>query len=421
MTPIHTRRVVVTGLGAITPLGKTTSSSWASLVKGESGIGPITLIETMDQLCKIAGEVKHFNPEDYLDKKDARRMDRFMQFALVAAQEAYTDAGLTPENVDPERFSVVIGSASGGVRAIESSLHDVLEKGFRRLTPFFVPMMLSDLAAGRVSIALNAQGPNYSVVTACATGTDSIGSAYKMIQYGETDVAVAGGAEAAITPLSVAGFASARALSLRNHDPEKASRPFDKDRDGFVIAEGSCLLILEEREHALKRGAKIYGEIIGYARTSDAYDIVSPSPEGTGAKKSMELALKQAQISPDKVQYINAHATSTPVGDLCETRAILSVFGEHASTGKVLVGSTKSMTGHLLGAAGSLEAAICLLAMQNQILPPTINVDNQDPECPLDVVANTARAMPADFEVSMSNSFGFGGHNATLIFRKTSA
>ncbi len=412
----HKRRVVVTGVGGVTPCGNDPETFWKNVLEGYCGVGPITLFDASEQACTIAAEVKDFRPEDYMDKKEARRMDRYMQFALAAAHQAYEDSGLTPDSVDPERFSAIVGTGSGGIGTVEAQHLEVLEKGYRRCSPFFVAMMICDMGAGRISMKYNAQGPNLAVVTACATGTDSIGNAFRMIQYGETDVAFAGGAEAAITPMSVAGFSAARALSFNNDNPQAASRPFDKHRDGFVMGEGSVILILEELEHAQKRGAKIYGEILGYGRSSDAHDIVAPPQDGRGAASAMRRALQDAGIEATEVHYINAHATSTPQGDVAETNAIKAVFGDYAQNG-LLVSGTKSMTGHMIGSAGSAEALLSLLALRDQIIPPTINVDEQDPECDLDVVPNQARRVE-NFKVAMSNSFGFGGHNASLIFRK---
>ena len=410
--------VVVTGLGLITPCGNNRDTFWSSIVHGKSGIGAITLFDASDYGCRVAGEVKNFNPEDYMDKKDARRMDRFIQFAMVAAQQAYDDAKLTPDQFDPERFSVVIGTGSGGITSIENQVKEILANGPRKCSPFFIPMMISDMAAGRVSIALNAQGPNLAVVTACATGTDAIGTAYRMIQNGEADIAVAGGAEAVITPSSVAGFVASRAMSRKfNDQPTLASRPFDTRRDGFVIGEGASVLILETREHAEKRGAPIYAELVGYGRSSDAYDIVSPHPEGRGAIRAMQNALKDADLSPESIGYINAHATSTPVGDIIEAKAINTVFqnAQRSSSEPLLVSATKGMTGHMLGAAGSTEAIITILALQNQMIPPTINLEQQDPDCELDIVPNTARKV-SNLKRALSNSFGFAGHNSALIF-----
>lgn len=411
------RRVVITGIGVITPSGVKVDAFWDNILEGRSPIGPLTLINSDDQVCKIAGEVKDFKPEDYMDKKESRRMDRYTQFAMAAAKEAYEDSGLTPESVAPERFGVIVGSAAGGMGTMEWQMREVMEKGYRRTSPFLVPMMICDMGAGRISIQYNAKGPNMAVVTACATGAHSVGDAFRIIQNDEADVCFAGGAEAPITPISMSGFAAARALSMRNDDPKTASRPFDKDRDGFVMSEGSCVLIMEELSHALARGAKIYGEIIGYGRSADAHDIVSPPTDGSGAVLAMKAALRDAGLSPDDVNYINAHGTSTPLGDVAETNAIKHVFGERAKNGTILVSSTKSVTGHLLGAAGSAEAAISLLALRDQLVPPTINIHELDPECDLDYVPDKPRKVEG-FKVAMSNSFGFGGHNASLIFRK---
>ncbi len=410
------RRVVITGIGVITPSGVKVEPFWQSLLEGKSGIGEISIINTSDQSCKIAGEISDFKPEDYMDKKEARRMDRFTQFAMAAAREAYNDAGLTADSVEPERFAVIVGSAAGGMGTIETQLHQVIEKGYSRCSPFLVPMMICDMGAGRIAIEYNAKGPNMAVVTACATGAHSVGDAFRIIANDEADVAFAGGSEAPITPISVSGFAACRALSMRNDEPQQASRPFDTGRDGFVMSEGASVLILEEMNHALARGAKIYGEIIGYGRTADAHDIVSPAPDGNGAALAMKAALRDAGLSPEEVGYINAHGTSTPLGDIAETKAIKRIFGDHATSGKLLVSSTKSMTGHMLGAAGSTEAVISLLALRDQMIPPTINLDNPDPECDLDYVPHTARKVDG-VKVAMSNSFGFGGHNASLIFR----
>lgn len=410
------RRVVITGIGIISPSGKRIDTFWQSLLEGKSAIGPMTLIDPTEQACKIAGEISDFKPEEYMDKKEARRMDRFTQLAMAAAREAYADSNLRPDSVDPARFGVVVGSAAGGMGTIESQVREVMEKGYRRCSPFLVPMMICDMGAGRISIEYNAKGPNMAVVTACATGAHSVGDAFRIIQNDEADVAFGGGCEAPITSISVAGFAAARALSLRNDSPQQASRPFDSDRDGFVMSEGACILILEELNHALARGAKIYGEIVGYGRSADAHDIVSPPADGGGAALAMKAALRDADLRPEDVHYINAHGTSTPLGDVAETKAIIHVFADHAFSDRLLVSSTKSMTGHLLGAAGSTEAAISLLALQDQIIPPTINLENPDPECPLDYVPHQARPVKG-FKVAMSNSFGFGGHNASLIFR----
>lgn len=409
------RRVVVTGIGLNTPNGHELEPFWDSIVNGRSAIRNISIVETDDLTCKIGGEITDFKPEDFIDKKESRRMDRFTQHAMVAAKLAYEDAGLTPESVAPESFGVVVGSGAGGIGTIESQMITVTQRGYGKTSPFLVPMMLCDMGAGRISIAYNAKGPNMAVITACATGADSIGDAFRIIQHGEADVCFAGGAEAPITKLAIAGFGAARALSLRNDDPLHASRPFDKNRDGFVLAEGAAILILEELEHAKARGARIYGEIVGYGRSADANDIVSPAPDGNGAAIAMTKAIKDAGIESEAVGYVNAHGTSTPLGDIAETKAIKRVFGEQAKSGRLLVSSTKSTTGHLLGAAGSMEAVISLLALREQTIPPTINLEEPDEECDLDYVPNTARKVEG-VKYAMSNSFGFGGHNASLIF-----
>jgi len=416
MTMDKSRRVVITGIGIITPSGVKLEPFWQNMLAGKSAISRVSLINPDEHTCKIAGEVKNFVPEEYMDKKESRRMDRYAQFAMAAAKEAYADAGLTPDSVPAERFSVIVGSAAGGMTTMEWQVKEVVKKGYNRCSPFLIPMIICDMGAGRIAIQYGAKGPNQAVVTACATGADSIGTAFRIIQNDEADVAFAGGAEAPLTPISVSGFAAARALSFRNDEPEKASRPFDKDRDGFVMAEGSSILIMEELEHAQARGAKIYGEIIGYGRSADAYDIVSPPEDGNGAVLAMKAALRDAQIKPEEVNYVNAHGTSTPLGDIAETNAIKTIFGPHVRDKNFLVSSTKSMTGHLLGAAGSTEAIICLLALQHQIIPPTINLDNPDPQCDLDYVPHTARPVE-NYKIAMSNSFGFGGHNASLIFK----
>lgn len=409
------RRVVVTGMGAITPVGNTLETIWKNILSGKSGIGENTLVSEEEKTCLIAGVCRDFIAEDYMDKKDARRMDRYTQFGVAAAKMAYEQSGLYEGAVDPNRFGVVVSSAAGGIGTIEVQLKHSLKKGFNKCSPFLVPMMICDIAGGWIAIEYNAKGPNQSVVTACATGANSIGDAFRMIQYNEADVMIAGGAEAPITSLSVAGFYTMRALSQRYDEPEKASRPFDKDRDGFVISEGAGVVVLEELEHALARGANILGEIIGYGRTADANDIVAPCADGNGAARAMQLALDDAGLKPDKVEYINVHGTSTPLGDLAETMAIKRVFGEYAQNGLVL-SSTKSMTGHMLGATGSVEAILCLMAIQDKVSPPTINLDNQDEQCDLDYTANKARPLES-LDIAMSNSFGFGGHNASLIFK----
>ncbi|MBK8189850.1 MAG: beta-ketoacyl-ACP synthase II [Vampirovibrionales bacterium] len=413
-------RVVVTGMGAITPIGNSLDAIWSRVMSGESGIGYLSSILPEEMTCRIGGEIKDFCPEDYMDKKEARRMDRYMQFAMAATSLAFKDADLrVGDNIVAERLGVVLGSGAGGMGTMESQLKRAIQQGYHKVSPFFVPMMLPDSGAGRVSIAFKARGPNKAVITACSTGSDCIGEALRALQRGEADVMIAGGAEAPIYALAVAGFVSARALSQREDEPTRASRPFDKDRDGFVIAEGAGVLILETLEHAQARGAQIYAELSGYGCSSDANDIVAPCPDGDGAARAMIMALQDAGLTPEAIQYINAHGTSTPLGDVAETLAIKRVFGEYAKAG-LMVSSTKSLHGHLLGGAGALEAILCILAMRHNIAPPTINLDHPDPQCDLDYVPHQPR--PVDnLRAVMSNSFGFGGHNASLIFRKTDA
>lgn len=408
------RRVVVTGLGMISPLGLDVQSSWQAVIQGKSGVGYITHFDAKDYPVRIAAEVKGFDPTKYIELKEVKKMDRFIHFAIAATEMAIADSALkiTPEN--SERIGVVIGSGMGGLPAIEYYHQILLEKSWKRVSPFFIPMVIINLAAGQISIKYGIKGPNLAVTTACATGNHSIGEAFRMIQYGDADVMIAGGAEAVITPMAVAGFAIMRALSTRNEEPEKASRPFDANRDGFVMGEGSGILILEELEHALKRGAKIYAELVGYGMTSDAYHITAPAPEGEGGARCMKMALNDAGISPEEIDYINAHGTSTKQGDELETQAIKTIFGEHAY--KLCVSSTKSMTGHLLGAAGGVEAIFTVLSIYENIIPPTINLDNPDPECDLDYVPYNAKKKEVRY--AMTNSFGFGGTNASLIFKK---
>jgi 3-oxoacyl-[acyl-carrier-protein] synthase II len=408
------KRVVVTGIGAITPLGNDIHSSWENIKNGVSGIAPINRINVDKLNVKIGGEVKDFAPEEYMDIKEARRMGRFTQFAVAASKMAVKDAGVQiGENVDPERVGVWIGSGIGGLGEFEEQHIRFLEKGPRRVNPFIIPMFIPDMASGRVSIELGAKGINNCSVTACASGANSIGDAFRVIQNGDVDMMISGGTEAAITEMTISGFTNMTALST-NPDPNTASRPFDKNRDGFVIAEGSGIVILEELEHAKARNAKIYGELIGYGATGDAHHITTPAPDGEGGQRAMKLAISDAGISPEQVDYINAHGTSTHYNDLNETKAIKEVFGEHAY--HLSVSSTKSMTGHMLGAAGAIEAVFSLLAIKEGIVPPTINYETPDEELDLDFVANVAKA--ANVNVVLSNSFGFGGHNATLIFKK---
>ncbi len=407
------RRVVVTGLGLVTPLGTGVDKTWKALCAGESGVGRITRFDPSGYDAQIAAEVKDFDPAQFIEKKEIKKMDTFIHYAVGASQLAVDDAGLKVSPEEATRVGVYIGSGIGGLGSIEH-YHDVLkEKGPGRVSPFFIPMTIINLASGQVAIRVGAKGPNSCAVTACATGNHCIGDAYRLIQRNDADVMIAGGAEAAITPLGVAGFASAKALSFRNTEPEKASRPFDKDRDGFVLGEGAGVVVLEELEHARARGARIYAEVIGYAMNSDAYHITAPPEEGEGAVRCMEMALKDAGVAKTDIGYINAHGTST-MADAIETKAIKHVFGEQAY--KIPVSSTKSMTGHLLGAAGGIEAVFSILALHHGILPPTINLDHPDPACDLDYVPNKARATKT--QVVLSNSFGFGGVNACLLFRR---
>lgn len=409
-------RVVVTGMGAVTALGHDLDTFWNNLTQGKSGVSKIESFDVSEYTTQIAASVKDFNPEDYIDRKEARKMDRFVQFAVAATSNALKDSGLNiAEQTDPERVGVMIGSGIGGLGTWEDQHNILLQKGPKRVSPFFIPMMIANMASGHVSILYGAKGPNSTAVTACATGTHSIGDSYKLIQRGDADVMICGGAEATIRPTGLAGFCAMRAMSTRNDDPEKASRPFDSERDGFVMGEGSGILILESLEHAQKRGAKIYGEVIGYGLSGDAHHMTEPDP--SGPERCMRMAMRDAGIDPSEVDYINAHGTSTPVGDRSETIAIKKAFGEHAS--KVAISSTKSMTGHLLGAAGGVEAVICALTLKNGVIAPTINLEHPDPECDLDYVPNVARE--ADVQVTMSNSFGFGGHNATIILKKFEA
>ena len=416
MSNVPQRRVVVTGLGLVTPLGTGVEKTWKAICAGESGIGRITKFDPTAYDAQIAGEVKDFDPAHFIEKKEIKKMDPFIHYAVGAAQLAVDDAGLKVAPEEATRVGVYIGSGIGGLGSIEH-YHNVLkEKGPGRVSPFFIPMTIINLASGQVAIRIGAKGPNSCAVTACATGNHCIGDAYRLIQRGMADVMVAGGAEAAITPLGVAGFASAKALSFRNDAPTKASRPFDKDRDGFVLGEGAGVVVIEELEHARKRGVRIYGELIGYGMNSDAYHITAPPEEGEGAVRCMYLALNDAGIKPEHINYINAHGTST-MADAIETSAIKQVFGEQAY--RIPVSSTKSMTGHLLGAAGGIEAVFSVLALYHGLLPPTINLDNPDPACDLDYVPNTAR--PAPIKIALSNSFGFGGVNACLIFKRLDA
>lgn len=407
------KRVVVTGLGAVTPLGLTADESFDKIKKGISGIGPLSHIDSSIYNVKVAAEVNDFKPEDYMDVKEARRMGRFTQLAVAASKMAVKDAELSIDENNANRVGVWIGSGIGGLGEFEEQHIKFLEKGVRRVSPFIIPMLIPDLAAGRVSIELGAKGINSCTVTACASGANSIGDAFKVIQRGDADVMITGGTEAAITPMTVAGFSNMTALSA-NPDPKTASRPFDKNRSGFVIGEGAGILVLEELEHALARNAVIYGEIAGYGATGDAFHITTPAPEGEGGQRSMIMALQDAELEPEAVDYINAHGTSTHYNDLYETQAIKAVFGSHAY--ELPISSTKSMTGHLLGAAGAIEAIFSVLSIKDGVIPPTINYETADPELDLDYVPNEARK--GELNVVLSNSLGFGGHNATLVFKK---
>ncbi len=408
------RRVVITGLGVVSPVGSSVEKFWENITAGKSGIGRITKFNPEGFPVQIAGEVKDFNPSDYFDRKEARRTDPFIQFAVGAATQAVKSARLDSADVDKERVGVLIGSGIGGLTTIEEQHSVLLNKGPRRVSPYCVPMEIINMASGIVSIRFGFKGPNISVVTACATGTHAIGEAYRTILYGDADVMVAGGAESCITPLSIAGFAAAKALSTRNDDPEKASRPFDKNRDGFVMGEGAGIVILEEYEHAKRRGAPILAEIVGYGTSGDAYHMTAPAPGGEGAARAMSNALRDAGISPEDIDYINAHGTSTKFNDLYETMAIKSVFGEHAY--KVKISSIKSMIGHLLGAAGGVEVVASVMAIRTGTIPPTINYEEPDPECDLDYTPN--KAVKADITYVLKNSFGFGGTNACLVLKK---
>ncbi|MGY6529176.1 MAG: beta-ketoacyl-ACP synthase II [Cyanobacterium sp.] len=408
------KRVVVTGLGAITPIGNNLEEYWQGLIQGRNGIGLITLFDTSNHACKIAGEVKGFEPLDFMDKKEAKRMARFSQFAVATSKMALEDAKLVIDDSNAHDIGIVIGTGVGGLKVMEDQQEVLLAKGPGRVSPFLVPTMIANMAAGLTAIHVGAKGPNSCPVTACAAGSNAIGDAFRLVRSGYAKAMICGGTEAAVTPLAMAGFASAKAMSTRNDSPEIASRPFDKDRDGFVMGEGCGILILEEREHALARGARIYGEMVGYGMTCDAYHMTAPVPGGLGATRAIELALKDGGISPDEITYINAHGTSTPANDTTETKAIKNALGDNAS--KVLVSSTKSMTGHLLGGSGGIEAVATVMAIAHNQVPPTINLTNPDPDCDLDYIAHKSREIPV--EVALSNSFGFGGHNVTLAFRK---
>ncbi len=414
---VESRRVVVTGMGIISPLGSDLEDFWKRLLAGESGIGPVTRFDIKEYDTRFAGEVKDFRAEDYMDRKDARRADPFVQYAIAASSKAAAQAKIANGNVDPTRYGVVIGSGIGGIATFEDQHRNLMEKGPSRVSPFFIPMMISDMASGMVSIQLGAKGPNYCTVSACSSGAHAVGDAYRIIQRGEADVMITGGSEAPITPVAFAGFCSMKAMSTRNDDPTRASRPFDSERDGFVMGEGAGILVLEDYEHAKKRGATALAEIVGYGATGDAYHMTAPAPEGEGAARAMRAAVCDSGLSLESFGYMNAHGTSTPLNDKSETQAIKSVFGEQAK--KLAISSTKSMTGHLLGAAGGLETIICVLALMRQTLPPTINYEHPDPDCDLDYVPNTAR--PVELQSALSNSLGFGGHNVTLALSRVVA
>lgn len=408
------RRVVVTGLGAVTPLGLTAPDTFSNALKGQSGVAPITLFDSTNFDVRFAGEVKGFNPDPFIAKKEQKKMDRFIQFAIAATHEAIKDSGLEFNDQLRERTGVFIGCGIGGLPAIEETHKTLMERGPSRISPFFIPQVIVNLAAGHVSMIYGLKGPNFAMVSACATGCHSIGEAVNYIRYGQCDAMVAGGTESAISPLGLGGFAAMKALSTRNEEPARASRPWDKDRDGFVLAEGAATLVLEEYEHAKKRGARIYAEVCGYGTSSDAYHMTNPAPGGAGAVRAMQLAIRDAAISPADIGYINAHGTSTPAGDIAESEAIKTVFGSDAK--KVAISSTKSMTGHTLGAAGAIESVFSILALTRGEIPPTINLENPSPECDLDYTPKTARQK--NFKFVLNNSFGFGGTNACLLFGK---
>jgi len=408
------RRVVVTGVGVISPLGTGNAKNWEALTSGTSGIAPITRFDASSFPVTIAGEVKDFNPEDFIEKKEVKKMDLFIQYAVAAAHLAMDDSGLVIDDANAERVGVLVGAGIGGLPTIEKYHSALLEGGYKKISPFFIPMLIINLAPGHISMRFGAKGPNLSSVSACATATHSIGDAYHIIKRGDADAMIAGGTESTVTPLGIGGFAAMKALSTRNDDPQGASRPFDMNRDGFVMGEGAGILILEEYEAARQRGANIYAEVVGYGLTGDAYHLTAPAPGGEGAARCMKMALKNAGANPEEVSYINAHGTSTPMNDLYETMAIKTVFGDSAK--KVMVSSTKSMTGHLLGAAGGIEAVYSVMALRHGVVPPTINYHEPDPECDLDFVPNTARDAKLDY--AMSNNFGFGGTNASLLFKK---
>ena len=410
------RRVVITGMGVVSPIGNDLDTFWNSLIAGKSGIGHITNEALAEFDCQIAGEVRDFDAAQYFkNPKDARRADRFAQLAMGAAVMAMDDSGIDLEQVDLDRFGCMVGSGIGGLETLEGQHINLTQKSPKRVSPFTIPMMIANISSGMVSMEYDLRGPNMCIVTACATSNHNIGEAWRMIKFGDAEAFIAGGSESTICPMGLAGFGNMKALSMRNDEPEKASRPFDVDRDGFVMGEGAGVIVIEEMKHALQRGARIYAELTGYGVSADAYHLTSPHPEGDGARRCMEMAIKHAGVKPEEIDYVNAHGTSTGLGDVCETKAIKHVFGEYAKDG-LIVSSTKSMTGHLLGAAGGVELAACVKAIGESIIPPTINLDNQDERCDLDYVPHTARK--AEVKRALTNSFGFGGHNASLILEK---
>lgn len=408
------RRVVVTGVGLVTPLGTGTRKTWENICAGVSGVGPITRFDTTDFAVRIAAEVKDFQVEDFVEKKLAKHLDLYVQYAIAAARMACEDSGLIINEENAQRVGVITGCGMGGLPTIEQNHKTCLERGAKRISAFFIPMAIPNMPSGHISMQLGAKGPNLALSTACAAGTHAVGEAYRAVAYGSCDMAVTGGTEAVICPLGVGGFSAMKALSTRNDDPERASRPFDKDRDGFIMSEGAGMLIVEELEHARRRGARIYAEITGYGATGDAFHIAAPPEDGEGAARCMRMALKDAGLGPEEIDYINAHGTSTPLNDRCETRAIRAVFGDHA--GRLAVSSTKSMTGHMLGAAGGIEAAFTTLSVFDQVAPPTINLREASPECDLDYVPNQARKM--EIRAALSNSFGFGGTNGVIVMQR---
>lgn len=409
---MNDRRVVITGMGVVTPVGNDLATFWDNLKNGVSGITPIDAFDTTGYDCRFGGQVRNFQPKDFFNNpKDVRRTDRFAQLSMAAAKMAMTDSGVDTEKVNRERFGVIVSSGIGGLKTLEDQHSALVDKGPDRVSAFTIPMLISNMASGLISMEYGLQGPNFCIVTACATSNNAIGESWRMIKFGDADIFLAGGSEASIIPIGVAGFSAMKALSTRNDDPQRASRPWDRDRDGFVMSEGAGVVVVEELEHAKARGARIYCELAGYGLSADAHHMTAPPPDGMGAVRAMHMALKHAQIRPDQIDYVNAHATSTGLGDLCETRAIKTVFGEQAKS--VSISSTKSMTGHLLGGAGAVEMAACALAIRDSVIPPTINLDNPDEGCDLDYTPHVAKEKKV--RIAMNNSFGFGGHNATLI------